>query len=606
VNQPEHAPAAAVPESAPLRRLGQLIRFESGLLRRAIFLQAMQSLTYIPFYAGVGILIDRILRNETLTLPDRYSWLAVYAGANLLLWPVHSWFTVRAFARSQEIVRAVTARLRRMLVDKLQSMSLSFFTRRGAGALSNQVTVDLTRVEAFLNQIVGSFMVCCTIGLGALAYLFWLNPLLAGITCLAVPLQVVVIRRMRERVARLSLRVQQSGENFSERVVEFIGGMRATKSLGNEDIAAAQLGESIERLRAAGLEASVTMRWVMMIMQFAGEYLGVVVWCVGGILFMQGRLALGELVAFSALLGFVRTGFNAYFGAYDAWMQARPGLLSVLSILDSDEIEGFRTAPRALRPRGHLELRGVWFRYPGAAEESWALHEMNLAIPVGQRIGLVGETGAGKSTFLDLLMGFYPPTRGQILYDGRRLEEIGLLNLRRSVAIMGQDAFLWNTTVRENIRYGRPTASDTEVEAAARKAQAHEFITRLDQGYQSLCGERGGRLSGGQRQRIALARVFLRDPAIVILDEPTSALDVETEARLQVDLDTLCRGRTTFIVAHRLSTLRNVDRVLVFHRGRLEEDGSVPELLAKPGGHYARLHALQFAVSAISQPPFSQ
>ncbi|MET0263744.1 MAG: ATP-binding cassette domain-containing protein [Rariglobus sp.] len=243
-------------------------------------------------------------------------------------------------------------------------------------------------------------------------------------------------------------------------------------------------------------------------------------------------------------------------------------------------------------------MRQVWFRHPGVEECAWSLRELNLTIPRGQRIGLVGETGAGKSTFLDLLMGFYPPTRGEILYDDRRLEEIGLLNLRRSVAIMGQDAFLWNTTVRENIRFGRPTASNAEVEAAARKAQAHDFIERLDQGYNTVCGERGGRLSGGQRQRLALARVFLRDPAIVILDEPTSALDVETEARLQTDLDALCRGRTTFIVAHRLSTLRGVDRVLVFHQGQIVEDGPVTELLARPESHYARLHALQFSATS--------
>ena len=581
-------------QSQPLRRLGQLIRFESGLLRRAIILQTMQSLTYIPFYAGVGILIDRILQNDALTRDERYFWIGIYALANLLLWPVHSWFTVRAFARSQEIVRALTARLRRMLVDKLQSMSLSFFTRRGAGALSNQVTVDLAKVEAFLNGIVGNFLVGLTIGAGALAYLFWLNPLLAGITALAVPAQALIIRSMRQRVQHLNQRVQQSGENFSERVVEFIGGMRATKSLGNEEIAASQLAESIERMRAAGLEACVTMRWMMMLMQFAGEYLGVVVWCVGGVMFLQGTLGLGELVAFSGLLGFVRGGFNSYFGAYDSWMQAKPGFMAVLSILDSQEIEGFRDAPRGVRPGGALEFRQLWFRHPGSDEETWSLRDINLVIPRGQRVGLVGETGAGKSTFLDLVMGFYPPTRGEVLYDGRRLEEIGLLNLRRSVAIMGQDAFLWNTTVRENIRFGRPTASDAEVEEAARKAQAHEFIMRLDQGYQTLCGERGGRLSGGQRQRLALARVFLRDPAMVILDEPTSALDVETEARLQADLDALCRGRTTFIVAHRLSTLRGVDRVLVFQHGRIIEDGPVHELLALPGSYYAHLHELQF------------
>jgi ABC-type multidrug transport system fused ATPase/permease subunit len=190
-------------------------------------------------------------------------------------------------------------------------------------------------------------------------------------------------------------------------------------------------------------------------------------------------------------------------------------------------------------------------------------------------------------------MGFYLPSGGELLYDGRPLAEIGLRQLRRHIAIMSQDAFIWNTTVQENIRYGRPGASDAEVMDAARKAQAHEFILNLAEGYKTVCGERGSKLSGGQRQRIALARVFLRNPRIIVLDEPTSALDVQTEARLLADLDTLCRDRTTFIVAHRLSTLRDVDRILVFHQGRIVEDGSREELLARPDGYFRRLHSMQ-------------
>lgn len=291
-------------EPAPLRRLGHLIRFESFLLGKAIWLQAMQAITYIPFYAAVSLLIDGILQNESLPMPRRMMWIGVYALGNLLLWPVHAWFTVRAYARSQEIVRSVTARLRRMLVDKLQSMSLNFFTRRGAGALSNQVTVDLGRVEAFLNQVVGSFIVACTVGIGALSYLFYLNPLLASITTFVVPMQIFIIRAMRQKVSRLNERVQQSGEKFSERVVEFIGGMRATKSMGNEQIAAAQMAESIDRMRAAGLEASVTMRWMLMFTQFAGEYLGVVIWCVGGIFLLQERIELGGTGGLHLPVGF--------------------------------------------------------------------------------------------------------------------------------------------------------------------------------------------------------------------------------------------------------------------------------------------------------------
>ena len=274
---------------------------------------------------------------------------------------------------------------------------------------------------------------------------------------------------------------------------------------------------------------------------------------------------------------------------------------SIFEILGSPEVEACAKGESEVTWDGSISFQNVNFYYPGR-EKTPALLDLNLTIPTGQKIGIVGATGAGKSTFLDLLLGFYQPDNGQILYGGHSIAELGLIRLRRSVAIMGQDAFLWNTSVRENIRYGRPEASDEDIENAARAAHAAEFIERLDQGYDTVCGERGGRLSGGQRQRIALARVFLRNPQVVILDEPTSALDLETEARLQVDLDALCKGKTTFIVAHRLSTLRDVDRVLVMRDGRIVEDGSPLALISRPGGHFAHLHALQTNSTRSLQP----
>jgi ABC-type multidrug transport system fused ATPase/permease subunit len=357
-------------------------------------------------------------------------------------------------------------------------------------------------------------------------------------------------------------------------------------------VAAEQLSRDIEDLKQRGYEASIVLRWLSMGVQFIWEYTIVLLWCVGGAMYLYGRISLGDLVAFAGLMGFVRMGMMSLFNAYESWSQARPGMESILELLDSNELEGFQTVQSQYEIKGDISLRQVEFRYP-RAESKAVLHDINLEIPTGQRIGLVGETGAGKSTLLELIMGFYQPTQGEIRYDGRLVSEIGLMQLRRYIAIMSQEAFIWNTTVLENIRYGRPSAKDAEVMEAARKAQAHEFIQTLEAGYQTVCGERGSKLSGGQRQRIALARVFLRNPRIIVLDEPTSALDVETEARLLADLDELCRGRTTFIVAHRLSTLRNVDRVLVFSRGRIVEDGAPSELLSRSDGHFRRLHLLQ-------------
>lgn len=579
---------------SPLQRLVAIVCVDRRALWGAAFFQFLQAFTYLPFFAGVGILVDDVLQNPALTLEQRHGYIIYYALANLALWPLHAWCTVRAFTRAQLLARAAIARIRCLLVDKLQLMSLGFFTRRGAGALANQVTIDLGRVEAFLSNVVGSLVISLSLGIGALAYLVWLNPPLALVTLLSAPLQLLIVRRMRKRLDSLNENVQQSGEAFSSKVVEFIGGMRVTKSLGNEERVARELAEVIERVRGAGMEAGVTMRWVSMGIQMIGELMGVLVWCVGGVLFLQGKLPLGSLVVFATTYGFVRGGMQAFMGAYDAWVQAQPGLVSMLGILDSEETETSRHAPdlKPVRLHGELHLKEVTFRYPGLNDPP-AVVDINLLVPRGQRVGLVGETGAGKSTLLDLILGFYQPDSGEILYDSRRIGAIGLLELRRNVAIMGQDPFIWNATVRENIRYGRPDATDDEVEEAARRAQAHLFISALERGYETRCGERGGRLSGGQRQRIALARVFLRDPAIVILDEPTSALDLQTEANLQNDMETLCRGRTTFIVAHRLSTLRDVERVLVFSRGRIVEDGSISELLARHGGHFAKLMELQ-------------
>ena len=586
-------PTPTDPKKGPMRRFLGFLRFERGLIAKAAILQALQSLSYLPFFAGVGILVDKILQNPSLTPGQRQINILYYALANLALWPIHGWFTITAFTHTQQMVREAVAQMRRLLVDKLQLMSLSFFTRRGSGALANHVTVDLGRVETFLSNVAGGFVISMALCFGAIGYLFWLSPLLTAVTLVAVPLQVVVVRLMRRKLESLNSRVQESSEDFSARVGEFIGGMRVTKSLGNEERVAAELGEVIERVRGAGMEASVRMRWVSIGIQMIGEYMGVLVWCFGGLLYLHGKFPLGSLVVFTSTFGFVRGGFQAFIGAYEAWMHAKPGLVSMLGILDSDEMELFRDITSAGRVllRGELQLNHVTFRYPGLQGPP-TMMDINLHFSAGQRIGLVGETGAGKSTLLDLILGFYTPNEGEILYDGVPIGQIGLLELRRNVAIMGQDAFLWNTTVRENIRCGRPTASDSEVEEAAKKAQADGFIRNLERGYGTLCGERGGRLSGGQRQRIALARIFLRDPSIVILDEPTSALDLETEANLQDDLELLCRGRTTFIVAHRLSTLRNVDRVLVFKQGAIIEDGTMEELLSNSGGQFSRLMQL--------------
>jgi ATP-binding cassette subfamily B protein len=569
-----------------LKRLLQLLFLDRKLALKGAVLQVFQALTFIPFTAAVGWFVDEVILKER-----GWEWVLGYALANLLWWPIHMWFTVRAYACTQMMVRMSVARLRRMTVDKLQSMSMSFFTRQGAGALSNKVTVDINRLEAFMNSVTNNTLVGVSIGVGTLVYLFWLNFLLALLSIALVPLQLLIIRLMRRKLHRLNVRVQQAGEGFSEKMVEFIAGMRLTKSFGNEDVVGMRLAHTIEHLKNSGYEASIATRWMMMLLQMVGQYMPVLIWSIGALFYWRGWVTMGELVAFVGLLNFVQQGINAGISAYEQWLPARPGLEAVIEILDSSDLDSLEAPPYPPAIRGKIEFCGVSFAYPGS--DVPVLRDINLEIPQGQKVGLVGETGAGKSTFLDLVMAFYRPSQGEIYWDGRDLDAIGAMNLRRSTAIMGQDAFIWNDSIRENIRFGRASASDAEIEEAAVKAQADGFIRKLDHQYNTVCGERGGKLSGGQRQRLSMARIFLRDPSIVVLDEPTSALDAETEARLQIDLDAMCEGRTTFIVAHRLVTLKSVDRVLVFHEGRIVEDGSIEDLLKNPEGHFSHLYSLQ-------------
>ncbi len=575
-----------------LARLWALLKLEKRHLWRGVFFQFWQCISYIPFYAAVGIFIDKILSNPGVPLERKLKWIGIYALANILLWPIHGYFTVKAFAETQKLVRSTVARMRQMVVDQLQCMSMSYFTRKGAGALSNQMTVDLTRVENFLSMAVNQITTQILIGFCTLVYLLIKNPWLAALALLAAPLQVGLLRLMSGRVKLASQGMQESGEVFSSRIVEFIAGMRLTKSFGNEMIAAERLNRDIQDLKEKGYQASILLRWMSLAVQIVWEYTGTLIWCAGGIMFLYGHITLGELVAFVGLMGFVRQGMMAFFNGYESWSQARPGMDAIIELLDSDELERHPNADSDIELSGEIAFEHVHFSYP-QSEDKRILHDIDLKISSGQKIGLVGETGAGKSSFLELIMGFHMPSTGTILYNGHALSEIGLRKLRSNIAIMSQDSFLWNATVMENIRYGRPDASDDEVIEAARKAQADNFINDLSDGYDTICGERGSKLSGGQRQRIALARVFLRDPRIVVLDEPTSALDVETEAHLQNDLDQLCEGRTTFIVAHRLTTLRNADRILVFQRGKIIEDGSARELLQIPNGTFRRLRDLQ-------------
>ncbi len=574
-----------------LKRLLAIALADRPAFFRATAWQIGMSLAALPFAASVQYLFDVVI---PYAQSHQQAWpILAYAGACLTAWPMYAWISVRSYASAGMLNRTAVARIRRMVVDRLQHLSVGYYTKRGAGAVANQLTVDMGRVEGFLGTVGNGFFPNLTLGIGATTYLFFVNPVLAVAALLGVPLQMWILKAMSAKVAAHQRRVQAAGEDFAAKIVEYVAGMRVMKGLGTEDLAAADLGRSIDEIRESGIEAALTSRWLGLWTQFAWYATTTLIYTLGafGIAgFLGVPFTVGQVIAFIALYGYVQAGAGAVTGFIDSWQSAKPAVDKLMEILDSDEVEDYLHPKQTVRLDGAMQFHQVDFTYPGT--EKPALSNLELTIPKGQRIGLVGETGAGKSTFVDLVLGFWRPGAGTITWDGLGLEIIGRRQLRRQAAVMAQEAFLWNTTIRENIRLGRPGASDAEVEDAARKAQALPFIQAAERGFETPCGERGARLSGGQRQRVALARLFLRDPRIIVLDEPTSALDLETEAKLQIDLDALTAGRTTFIIAHRLSTLRSVDRILVFHQGRIVEDGTPAELLAKEGGRFRHLHDL--------------
>ncbi len=569
------------------RRLVALTLKQRRELGWSALYQSLQSLTFIPFTAGVTWFIDGVLHPPaTRSRHTSLLLIVAFALANLALWALHGWFTVRAFGASQRVARTTTAELRRLVVDQLQRLSIGWFTRNGAAGAANKLTVDMGRIEAFLSQITRSLVPGVMLGVATFVYLLVLNVRLALLTALMLPMQALVIRAMSRRLDLLHAKVRDTGESFAERVTELVGSMRHVRGLGNDDYERDRMHVSIERVRAAGLEAGLAMTWASLGLQMAHEYMPILVWCVGGWMTLEGTVTIGQLVGFVGLLAFVQGGISAVAGAWTEWISARAGAESLFALLDSDEVEA-TSGLVDITLTGHIALEDVGFRYAGA--ERAILEHITLSLRPGTRVGVIGESGAGKSTLLDLVCGFHAPTSGRITYDGRAIDRRAL---RRRMALMSQEAFLWNASLRENIRLGRPEATDEEVADAAVRAGADGFIRELERGYDTMAGDRGGQLSGGQRQRVALARLFLRDPVLVVLDEPTSALDVETEAALLPALDALCRGRTSFVVSHRLALVRSLDEVIVLSAGRIVERGAPSVLLANPGSRLARLYAL--------------
>ena len=479
-------------------------------------------------------------------------------------------------------------RLRTELYAHLQRLSLKFHDTRRSADSSFRVAYDSQSVQTIYNKgftnIVGSGVTL----VGTFAVMLRLDWQLTLLSLAIVPLLIGTIYFFAKRIRTESTTIQEQESALLTQTQEGLSSIRMVHAFGREDFEVSQFHEQAHGSLQANLRLTMTTVKSALIISTLIVIGTAAMYYVGSLHVLAGTLSLGVLLVFIAYLVMLYQPLESL--TYTAWAMegATAGARRCFEILDSrDDVVDSPNAIAIEKTNGAISFQKVNFGYDLDRE---ILSNVNLEIAPNQIIALVGGTGAGKSTLLSLVPRFYDPTAGRLTLDGRDIREITKKSLRQQIAIVLQDTLLFSTTVRENIAYGRPDATDEEIREAARRAQADEFISQLPNGYESEVGERGGHLSVGQRQRIGIARAFLKNAPILLLDEPTSALDPTTESAIMETIKDLMRGRTTIIITHRIATIHNVDQIVVLESGRVVEQGRGPELVAR-GGVYAKLYA---------------
>jgi ATP-binding cassette subfamily B protein len=533
----------------------------------------------------IGYAIDEGLVAGSLAVI--YAMAALYVGVNVITWVFSYVQTIGMGWIGQHMILD----LRNTLFGHLQSLSLQFYSEQKAGWIISRLTNDIENFNNLLNDGVQNLVKNGLTLIGVFIAIFFVDWRLALATISILPVMVVLTTWFRIESWKAYRAAREAVAEVAAHLQENVSGMRVVQAFTSEKKSATRFDERNHAYRRANARATVLSAIYFPGVEVLGSVGLAVVLLYGGYRVIAGEMSVGELVAFVGLLNMFFQPIQQLSQLYSDLQSTVASLEKVFAVLDTESDRADSPDARDLLDlRGDVEFERVSFAYG----DDKVLDDVSFRIKPGETLAIVGETGAGKSTVIKLLSRFYDPTEGSIRIDGEDLRNVRGSSLRQHMGVVLQDTFLFTGTIKENIRYGRPDATDEEIIAAAKTVGADDFIRRFPEGYETQVRERGGRLSVGERQLVSFARALLADPKLLVLDEATSSVDLTTEARIEAALGRLLAGRTSIVIAHRLSTVRRANRILVMGEGRVLEQGTHDELLSLPSA-YRRLHESQFA-----------